>query len=138
MDASALLSIEDLTVEVRGTTGTLPGVRHASLTVKSGGWLGLVGESGAGKTILALSVLRLLPRGAIMTSGTISYQGRDLLKLTETEMAKVRGREISIVFQNALTSLNPLFTAGRQVADVYRFHQGGSEKEAEEEVIAMF
>ena len=138
MDALTLLSIEGLTVETKAKSGTLPVVRNVHLGVKSGGWLGLVGESGSGKSILALSILRLLPQAATITSGTIVCEDRNLLKLSEAEMEKVRGEEISAVFQNALTALNPLFTAGEQVADVYRYHQGASAQEAQEKAVAMF
>jgi len=138
MDASAILSVEELTVEMKGKSGISPAVRNATLSVRSGAWLGLVGESGSGKSLLALSILRLLPRAATMVSGKISYQGRDLSKMKEAELAKVRGREISVVFQNALTALNPLFTAGEQVADVYQFHQQASAHEARERVVALF
>jgi peptide/nickel transport system ATP-binding protein/oligopeptide transport system ATP-binding protein len=138
MDSLTLLSVAGLTVEIKAKSGSVQVVRNASLDVKSGSWLGLVGESGAGKSILGLSILRLLPPGGTITSGTLAYRGRDLLKLSEAEMEKMRGQEISVVFQNALTALNPLFRAGAQVADVYRFHQRASAKEAQEKVVAMF
>jgi ABC-type glutathione transport system ATPase component len=132
------LSIEGLTVHVRDQSGGLPLVRNATLSVESGRWLGLVGESGAGKSILALSILRLLPPAASVTSGSVCWQGRDLLKLCDRKMQEIRGREISVVFQNALTALNPLFTAGDQVADVYHFHHGGSRREAQQKAVVLF
>jgi len=135
---SPLLSVEGLTVEIRAKSGVHQVVRDASLAIKAGTWLGLVGESGSGKSILALSMLRLLPASAMITSGSVVYEGRNLLKLPEEEMEKLRGREISVVFQNALTALNPLFTAGEFVSDVYRSHQGASVSEAWEKAVAMF
>jgi ABC-type dipeptide/oligopeptide/nickel transport system ATPase component len=138
MDPLTVLSIEGLTVEIKAKLRTVPVVRNAHLRVKPGSWLGLVGESGSGKSILALSILRLLPQAATITSGTISYQDRNLLELGEGEMEKLRGEEISVVFQNALTALNPLFTAGEQVADIYSYHQGVSREEALEKAVAMF
>lgn len=138
MDSSTLLSVEGLQVEIKARSGTLQVVRNVTLSVRSGSWLGLVGESGSGKSILALAILRLLPPAATITSGSIVYQDRNLLKLSEAEMEKVRGQDISVVFQNALTALNPLFTAGEQVADIYRFHQRASAEEAREKAVAMF
>jgi len=138
MDASTLLSVTGLTVEIKSQSGRLPAVRHASLEVKAGGWLGLVGESGSGKSILALSILRLLPPAATVTSGRIAYQNRELLQLGEAETERLRGEEISVVFQSALTALNPLFTAGAQVADVYRYHQRAGAPEAQAKAITLF
>lgn len=138
MDSTKQLSIRGLTVAIKGRSGTLPAIRNVTLGVPKGHWMGLVGESGCGKSILALSILRLLPGAAKVLSGAVTYQGKNLLELDDAAMEKVRGQEISVVFQNALTALNPLFTAGEQVANVYRFHRGGDKGEALEKAISLF
>ncbi len=138
MDVTTPLSVQELTVEIRAKSEVQQVVRDATLTVESGAWLGLVGESGSGKTMLALAILRLLPPSAIITSGSVVYEGRNLLRLSEEEMAKLRGREIGLVFQNALTALNPLFTAGDFVSEVYQTHQAATASESREKAVAMF
>ena len=137
MSTSSILSIEDLTVEFKTKSGTVPLVRNVNLKVKTGSWLGVVGESGSGKSILALSILRLLPPRASILSGHVFYQDIDLLQSSEADMQEIRGREISVIFQNALSALNPLFTAGDQIADVYRFHHGASRKESQQKVVEL-
>jgi peptide/nickel transport system ATP-binding protein len=132
------MAIKGLTVEIREKSRTLPVVRNATLSLASGRWLGLVGESGAGKSILALAILRLLPPSAAITSGRVLYNECDLLKLSDGEMEKLRGQDISVVFQNAVAALNPLFTAGEQVADVYRTHHRASKREAQQKVVELF
>jgi oligopeptide/dipeptide ABC transporter ATP-binding protein len=87
--------------------------------------------------MMALATLRLLPATGTATGGEVLYRGRDLLQLSEQEMQQVRGKEISMVFQNAVSALNPLFPVGQQIADVYRYHEGASEAQAREKAIAM-
>jgi oligopeptide/dipeptide ABC transporter ATP-binding protein len=125
-----LLAIEVLqaTITVQGRAA--PVLRGVSLKVRQGGLLGVVGESGSGKTLTALSILRLLPRAARITGGQILYQDQDLLRLSEQAMQRLRGRDIAMIFQNAVAALNPVIPVGRQIADVYRVHQGGSESGA--------
>jgi len=138
MDSQPILAVENLTVELEAKSGTLPVVRNATLSVRPGKWLGLVGESGCGKSILALSILRLLPPAATVRAGRIFYQGRDLLQASVEEMDVLRGGSLSVVFQNALTALNPLFTAGEQVSDVYRQHHKATAKDALLRAIEIF
>jgi ABC-type dipeptide/oligopeptide/nickel transport system ATPase component len=138
MDSTPLMAVENLTVELRAQSGALPVVRNAAFSVKPGRWLGLVGESGSGKSILALSILRLLPPAAAVRSGRIFYQGSDLLQASEEEMEELRGENLSVVFQNALSALNPLFTAGEQVADIYRHHHQAGAREAQGKAIELF
>ncbi|RFS83424.1 ABC transporter ATP-binding protein [Actinomadura spongiicola] len=130
-DDGELLRIEDLHVDFltdRGWTNVVAGV---SFDVGPGEIVGLVGESGSGKSVTSLSVLRLLPNAYSRTpSGHIWYQGRDLIKMPERELRDVRGNEISMIFQEPMTSLNPAFTIGDQIAEVYRRHKGGSRRAA--------
>lgn len=126
-----LLDIKDLTVEFRTEQGVKKAINHLNLTIHKGEALGLVGEAGAGKTTTALSVLRLLsPKAADIKSGVISYKGKNLAEYSERQMQSLRGDKISMIFQNPLTSLNPVFTVGEQLALVLRKHQGMKNAEA--------
>jgi oligopeptide/dipeptide ABC transporter ATP-binding protein len=137
MNQSVLLQVNGLRVDVGRSDSRVRAVRGASLMVRRGSRLGVIGESGSGKTMMALATLRLLPATGMATGGEVLYGGRDLLQLSEEEMQRVRGKEISMVFQNAVSALNPLFPVGQQIADVYRYHEGASGKEAREKAIAM-
>lgn len=127
-----ILSIKDLTVHyITREMGTCRAVNNFSLDVHKGETVGLVGETGAGKTTIALSIMRLLqsPPGKII-SGSISYNGEDLLKKPIKEMRKIRGEEISMIFQDPMTALNPIDTVGKQIAEVISLHQDVSKAEA--------
>jgi len=133
-----LLKIEGLHTHFFTEAGTVRAVDGVSLTVRKGETLGIVGESGCGKSVTALSVLRLIPNppGKIV-GGNIFLDGRDLLKLPEDEMRKVRGASISMIFQEPMTSLNPVFTVGDQIAEGIRLHQGLSKRESWNKAIEM-
>ncbi|WP_203566315.1 ATP-binding cassette domain-containing protein [Aestuariimicrobium ganziense] len=118
---SALLEVRDLSVRF-GRHRTLA-VDRVSLTLDEGDRLGLVGESGSGKSVTALAVLGLLPETATVT-GSVRWQGREILGLPDRELAKLRGQEFSMVFQEPMTALDPLMKAGRQVAEVLGLHRG--------------
>jgi len=139
MTTKNLLEIQNLKTyfDVRG--GILKAVDDVSLTIKSGETLGLVGESGCGKSVTGASIMRLvpIPPGRI-AGGEILFEGNDILKLSEPEMRKVRGNKISMIFQEPMTSLNPVFTVGDQVAEVIRLHQKLSQRETRERVIETF
>ncbi len=126
-----ILVIRDLRVTYTSGKETVKALNGISLTLKKGETLGLVGETGAGKTTLAKAILQLIPNppGKI-TSGEIFYQGQDLLKLSHAQMRKIRGREISMIFQDPMTALNPVLTVGEQIAEVIRLHQKVSRAEA--------
>jgi oligopeptide/dipeptide ABC transporter ATP-binding protein len=126
-----LLTIQDLETHFFTGEGVVRAVDGVTLCVRPGETLGLVGESGCGKTVTALSILRLIPDppGRIV-GGTIAFEGRDLLRLPEEEMRSIRGRAISMIFQEPMTSLNPVFTVGEQVAEGIRHHQQVSRREA--------
>ncbi|OZC52905.1 dipeptide ABC transporter ATP-binding protein DppD [Rhodococcus sp. RS1C4] len=126
-----LLSIRDLQVEFRTDSGWTPVVTGAQLDLEPGGTRALVGESGSGKTVTALSVLGLLPKhNSRITGGKIEFDGTDLLGKTESQMRRIRGREIAMIFQEPMTSLNPVFTVGEQIAETVRAHMGRSRKQA--------
>jgi len=128
-----LLKIENLTIEFDTETGIKQVINGLDLVIHSGESLGLVGEAGAGKTTTALSILRLLDENAVCKSGTITYKGQDISKLSIKKMEELRGDKISMIFQNPLTSLNPVFTVGEQIAMVLRKHRKLKRKEALDE-----
>jgi peptide/nickel transport system ATP-binding protein len=134
-----LLEIKELVTEFRTERGTVRAVDGVSFEIPERGTLGVVGESGCGKSVTALSIMRLVsdPPGRIV-SGTITYAGKDLLTLPLDEMRKIRGNRIAMIFQEPMTSLNPVFTVGDQVGEAVRLHQGKSRSEAREIAIAMF
>jgi oligopeptide/dipeptide ABC transporter ATP-binding protein len=116
-------------VSARGTRVTRA-VDEVTLSLDQGQTLGIVGESGSGKTTLALSLLRLLPPAARFVSGEILFEGQDLLKKSEAEMRRIRGKRIAMILQDPMASLNPLFTVGDQVAEPIRVHDGASRRSA--------
>jgi len=133
-----LLRIENLQTQFFTEAGVVKAVDGVSLLIRKGETLGVVGESGCGKSVTALSVLRLIPTppGKIM-GGNIWMDNRDLLKLPEDQMRKVRGAVISMIFQEPMTSLNPVFTIGDQIAEGIRLHQGLSKRESWNKAIEM-
>ncbi|HKV56396.1 MAG TPA: ABC transporter ATP-binding protein [Candidatus Binataceae bacterium] len=106
-----------------------------SFSVAPGRLTGLVGESGSGKTVSVLSIMRLLPEGARVTSGSIVFDGADLLRLSEAEMRAIRGARIAMIFQEPMTSLNPVFTIGNQVGEAVRLHQRTNRHETRERTV---
>ena len=118
-----LLEVKDLRTSFFTPRGELRAVDGVSFSVAPGKLTGLVGESGSGKTVSVLSIMRLLPDSARIVSGTINFDGVDLLKLSEPEMREIRGARIAMIFQEPMTSLNPVFTIGSQVGEAIRLHQ---------------
>jgi len=135
---SNILRIENLRTHFETARGTVKAVDGVDLHLNEGDTLGIAGESGCGKTVLALSVMRLIPRppGRIV-SGRILFEGQDLLGLPEEEMRRVRGKRISMIFQEPMTSLNPVFRIGDQVAETLRLHEGLSAADAHERAVEM-
>src|SRR6187401_1529155 len=131
MTAEPLLEIRDLVTEVRTDRGWVRAVDGVSFEIPARGTLGVVGESGSGKSVTALSIMRLVasPPGRI-ASGHIRYGGKDLLALPIEEMRKIRGNRIAMIFQEPMTSLNPVYTVGAQVGEAVRLHQNKSKAEA--------
>ena len=123
MDNSLILDVKDLHVEYKTDESNVYALNGIGLSLKHGETLGIVGETGAGKTTLALSILRLLPsRIGVVKKGEIYFEGKDLLKENEANMLMYRGKRISMIFQDPMTSLNPLLTVGQQVAEVLNLH----------------
>lgn len=118
--------------------GEIPAVDHVDFHVKEGEVLGIVGESGCGKSVTSLSIMGLVakPPGKVVGGG-VHLHGRDLLKLSEKEMRKIRGKEIAMIFQEPMTSLNPLFTIGNQMLEAILIHERVSKKEAEKRAVEM-
>jgi microcin C transport system ATP-binding protein len=137
-DAAPLLSIRDLSVAFTQGGRTNLALDKASFDIRKGETVALVGESGSGKSISALSVLKLLPYPAAShPSGEIHFRGVDLLKADEKTMRKVRGNEISMIFQEPMTSLNPVHTVERQVSEILKIHRGMSDSKARERVLEL-
>jgi oligopeptide/dipeptide ABC transporter ATP-binding protein len=135
---SPVLEIDDLRTHFFTQIGVIRAVDGVSCAVRAGETLGVVGESGCGKSVTALSVLRLVasPPGRII-GGAIRLAGRNLLELGEHEMEAIRGNEISMIFQEPMTSLNPLLTVGRQIAEAVALHQGLTPREAMDKAVEM-
>jgi peptide/nickel transport system ATP-binding protein len=122
--SAKLLEIEGLSVAFRGMHDATEVLSRASFAVEPGEIVGIVGESGSGKSVMALAIMRLLGTAGMITAGHIRFEGRDLATLTEAELLTVRGRRIGMVFQEPMTSLNPLFTVGYQLGEVLGKHLG--------------
>ena len=133
----ALLELQDLHTFFETKRGTVKAVNGVSYQVEAGKTLGVVGESGSGKSVSAMSILKLLDGNGYIDSGKILFDGRDLKNCSRNEMYKIRGNEISVIFQEPMTSLNPVFTIERQIAEVFRVHQNLSKAKAKEKVIEM-
>lgn len=137
--ADPMLQIQDLSVHFRSEGELVPAVQHLNLDIQAGQTVGLVGESGSGKSVTALSILGLIPQppGQI-SSGSIVFKGQDLLQLPERQLRQIRGNDISMVFQEPMTSLNPVFRVGYQVAEVLRLHRKLSKKQAWQRTVELF
>lgn len=133
----ALIELKNLHTFFRTKKGIVKAVNGVSYSVDAGRTLGIVGESGSGKSVSAMSILQLLDGNGYIDSGEILFEGRDLTKLSEKEMYSVRGNDISVIFQEPMTSLNPVFTVERQVSEPFIIHQNMSKKQAKEKVIEM-
>ena len=131
----SLLRIEDLTIHFPTEEGDVRAVNGVSLSVEAGQTLGLVGETGAGKTTTALGLLRLVPEPGQVESGSIIYKDRDIMTMSEKEVQDIRGNEISMIFQDPMTALNPVMTVGDQVAEVILRHQNCTKVEAQQRMI---
>ncbi len=133
----SLLEIKDLHAYFETRRGLIKAVNGVSLTVEEGKTLGVVGESGSGKSQTALSVLQLFEENQKIYSGQIIFDGRDITHLSMEELYKIRGNAISMIFQEPMTSLNPVFTISRQISEVLMLHQGLSKQEAHQRSVEM-
>jgi len=139
MHTDPLLSIQNLKTYFQVRGDVLKAVDDVSLTIRQGETLGLVGESGCGKSVTAATIMGLIPMPpGFIAGGAIRFEGQDLLKTAESRMRRIRGSKISMIFQEPMTSLNPVFTVGEQVAEVVRLHENLPEKEIQERVIESF
>lgn len=136
-DAVELLKINNLRTSFFTEAGEVKAVDGVSFSINKGETLCLVGESGSGKSVTALSIMRLIPRPGRIISGEVIYQGRDLLKFSAGEMREIRGKEISMVFQEPMTSLNPVFTIGNQIMEAVSLHQGLGKRDALNKAVEM-
>lgn len=135
---ATLLNVDGLTTVFDTHEGTVKAVDGVSFKIDEGRTLGVVGESGCGKSVTALSIMRLVPSppGRI-TGGSVFFDGRNLLNLSEEDMRSLRGNDISMIFQEPMTSLNPVFNIGDQIGEVFRLHQGMTKKESIDAAVEM-
>jgi peptide/nickel transport system ATP-binding protein len=133
----AVLAVQDLQTEFRMRTSTVVAVDGVSFNIDEGECVGIVGESGCGKSTTGLSIMRLLPNNGHVTAGTISLLGRDLATLDERAMRQVRGDEVALIPQDPMTSLNPTMTIGRQIAEGFRLHRDVTKKQARERALEV-
>jgi peptide/nickel transport system ATP-binding protein len=133
----ALLEVDNLQTHFATADGVNRAVDGLSFSVEAGETVAIVGESGCGKSVTSMSILRLIPEPPGKIAGQIRFQGKDLLKLSDREMRKIRGNEISMIFQEPMTSLNPVLTIGQQIGETLRLHQGLSAAQAEAKAVEM-
>jgi len=138
VSAAPLLSVSDLRVAFQGERGRLTeAVAGVGFSLRAGSTLGIVGESGCGKSVTALAIMRLLPKAGTRVSGRVAFEGRDLFALREREMQDLRGNRLAMIFQEPMTSLNPSFTVGDQIAEALVRHRGLSARAARAAAVAM-
>jgi oligopeptide/dipeptide ABC transporter ATP-binding protein len=133
-----MLEVRDLHTHFRTMDGIVKAVDGVSFDIPSGASVGIVGESGSGKSVTSLSIMRLIEPPGWIAGGQIIFRGRDLASLSEEKMQKVRGDDISMVFQEPMTALNPVYTVGDQVAEVLRVHRNMSRRQASEKTVDLF
>ena len=137
MARQPLLSVEDLRVRFWTSRGTVHAVNGITFDVAPGDTLGIVGESGCGKSVTSLAILGILPRAGKVTSGTAMFGDRDLFRLSDRELRRIRGRDIAMIFQDPMTSLNPVLTIGRQIREALQTHFDMSKAEANRRVAEL-
>ena len=133
----ALLEVKNLHTYFKTRKGTVKAVNDVSYSLEAGKTIGIVGESGSGKSVSAMSILQLLDGNGYIAEGEVIFEGRDLTKLSQQDMYEIRGNKISVIFQEPMTSLNPVFTVKRQLSEPFMIHQGMNKKEAEEKALEM-
>ena len=133
----SLLTVQDLQVQFQTKKGVNTAVDGIGFSVEKGEILGIVGESGCGKSVTSLSILRLLGTNSMISQGSIKLEGRELLSLSEDEMCKIRGNEIAMIFQDPMTALNPTMSIGEQLMEPLMIHQGYKKKDAWKEAVEV-
>ena len=136
-EIAPLLFVENLQTHFRTADGVTRAVDGMSFHVNAGETVAIVGESGCGKSVTSMSILRLIPEPPGRIAGVIKFEGRDLLKLSEREMRGIRGNDISMIFQEPMSSLNPVLTNGRQIGETLRLHRGLGRKAAEDKAVEL-
>ncbi|TBL77648.1 ABC transporter ATP-binding protein [Paenibacillus thalictri] len=134
---NALLKISNLTAEFKTDKGVFPAISGVHLTINKGEVVCIVGESGSGKTVASLSLMQLIPAVGKITSGEITFEGRDLLKAKKKEMAQIRGKSISMIFQDPMMALDPVYTCGSQIIEAIRIHQSISRQDAHTKALEL-
>ena len=132
-----ILTVRDLVTVFPATRGVVVAANHVSFDLRAGETMGLVGESGSGKSVTCRSLLRLVPEPGEIINGSVHFEGKDLLQLSTRELRSLRGREISMIFQDPLTSLNPVYTVGDQISEPLRIHRNMSRGQAREEAVRL-
>jgi peptide/nickel transport system ATP-binding protein len=135
--AAPLLEVRDLSVRIPTASGTLHAVRGASLSIRRGETLCIVGESGCGKSLTSLAIMGLLPPGAVRVAQALSFDGEDLLRAPPARMRSLRGDRLAMIFQEPMTSLNPAWTIGEQLAEPFLYHRKGDRRQARERAIEL-
>ena len=138
MTSTAILEIQNLHTYFNTEGGIIEAVKDISFKVVPGRTVGIVGESGSGKSVTSLSIMNLLAQTAQIPEGTISFLGQNIIEMPERRMRAIRGAEISMIFQEPMTSLNPVFTVGKQVIEALRTHQSISRKQARKRTLELF
>lgn len=133
----ALLEVKNLHTYFKTRKGIVKAVNDVSYTLEAGKTIGIVGESGSGKSVSAMSILQLLDGNGYIANGEILFEGRDLTKLSQQDMYEIRGNKISVIFQEPMTSLNPVFSVKRQLSEPFMIHQELNKKEAEQKALEM-
>lgn len=133
----SLLEVKHLHTFFKTKRGIVKAVNDVTYSLEAGETLGIVGESGSGKSVSAMSIIKLLDGNGYIESGEITFDGRDVISCSNKEMYEIRGNEISVIFQEPMTSLNPVFTIEKQIGEVFRVHQGMDKKQAAAEAVRM-
>ncbi|HJG28995.1 MAG: ABC transporter ATP-binding protein [Gemmiger sp.] len=133
----SLLEVKNLHTYFKTKKGIVKAVNDVTYSLDEGKTLGIVGESGSGKSVSAMSIIKLLDGNGWIDSGSVTFNGRDILSCTEKDMYHIRGNEISVIFQEPMTSLNPVFTVERQIGEVLRIHQNMTKKEAYAKAVSL-
>src|SRR5512137_1455022 len=137
-DHKVLIEVRNLKTHFFTEDGVVQAVNGVDFTIREGEVMGLVGESGSGKSVTSLSIMRLLAASGKIVEGEVRFKGRDLASLSEGEMVKIRGEQMSMIFQQPTSCLNPVFQIGAQVAEVLEIHQGLNREKAWKQAIEMF
>ena len=133
----SLLEVKNLHTYFKTKKGIVKAVNDVTYSLDAGKTLGIVGESGSGKSVSAMSIIKLLDGNGYIESGSITFDGKDILQCTDKEMYHIRGNEISVIFQEPMTSLNPVFTVERQIGETLQIHQNMTKKEARKKAVDL-